>query len=156
MRSWRSAWRSFTLEIYCPACGELQDPGDTCRNEECKASIKEVKSPTAGLRFHGMRHHAITELAKSGASERTIMSIAGHVSRKMLEHYSHIRLEAKREAVRVLSGVREGQEMTRQVINHVTNEAPEAGPLPQPLENMVDVAGIEPATPCLQSRCSPS
>jgi hypothetical protein len=27
------------------------------------------------------------------------MSIAGHVSRKILEHYSHIRLEAKRAAV---------------------------------------------------------
>ena len=156
MRSWRTAWRRLTRAIYCPACGELQDPGDTCRNEECKADIREVKSPTAGLRFHDMRHHAITELAESGASEQTIMSIAGHVSRKMLEHYSHIRLEAKREAVRVLSGTREGQERTRHVTKHVTSDAPEAGLEPQLLENMVDVAGIEPATPCLQSRCSPS
>lgn len=27
------------------------------------------------------------------------MSIAGHLSRKMLEHYSHIRMEAKRAAL---------------------------------------------------------
>jgi len=27
------------------------------------------------------------------------MAIAGHVSRKMLEHYSHIRMEAKRSAL---------------------------------------------------------
>jgi len=27
------------------------------------------------------------------------MAIAGHVSRKMLEHYSHIRLAAKRRAL---------------------------------------------------------
>jgi hypothetical protein len=27
------------------------------------------------------------------------MAIAGHVSRKMLEHYSHIRMEAKRAAL---------------------------------------------------------
>jgi hypothetical protein len=27
------------------------------------------------------------------------MAIAGHVSRKMLEHYSHIRIEAKRAAL---------------------------------------------------------
>ena len=27
------------------------------------------------------------------------MAIAGHVSRKMIEHYSHIRLEAKRAAL---------------------------------------------------------
>ena len=27
------------------------------------------------------------------------MAIAGHVSRKMIEHYSHIRMEAKRTAL---------------------------------------------------------
>ena len=31
------------------------------------------------------------------------MAIAGHVSREMLEHYSHVRLEAKRRAVEALS-----------------------------------------------------
>ena len=30
------------------------------------------------------------------------MAIAGHADRKMLEHYSHIRLEAKRKAVALL------------------------------------------------------
>jgi hypothetical protein len=30
------------------------------------------------------------------------MAIAGHVSREMLEHYSHIRMNAKREAVAAL------------------------------------------------------
>ena len=30
------------------------------------------------------------------------MAIAGHVSREMLEHYSHIRMQAKREAVKSL------------------------------------------------------
>jgi integrase len=55
----------------------------------------------AGLkvRFHDLRHTAITKLAESQASDQTIMSIAGHVSRAMLEHYSHIRLAAKRAAV---------------------------------------------------------
>ncbi|HZQ67093.1 MAG TPA: tyrosine-type recombinase/integrase [Terriglobales bacterium] len=53
-----------------------------------------------GLRPHDLRHHAITKLAESSeASEQTIMAIAGHVSREMLEHYSHIRHEAKRKAV---------------------------------------------------------
>ena len=63
-----------------------------------------LKAGLAGLRFHDLRHHAITELAESGASEQTIMAIAGHVSRRMLERYSHIRLEAKRNALEVLSG----------------------------------------------------
>jgi integrase len=52
-----------------------------------------------GLRFHDLRHTAITKLAETLASEQTIMAIAGHVSRKMLEHYSHIRMEAKRIAL---------------------------------------------------------
>lgn len=75
----------------------------TVRNEECKADISKMKSPVAGLRFHDLRHHAITELAESAASEQTIMSIAGHVSTRMLAHYSHVRLEAKRTALAALS-----------------------------------------------------
>jgi hypothetical protein len=31
------------------------------------------------------------------------MAIAGHVSRRMLERYSHIRTEAKRQAIEVIS-----------------------------------------------------
>ena len=52
-----------------------------------------------GLRFHDLRHTAITKLAETVTSEQTIMDIAGHVSRRMLEHYSHVRLEAKRRAL---------------------------------------------------------
>jgi hypothetical protein len=51
------------------------------------------------LRFHDLRHTAITKLAESQASNQTVMSIAGHVSQQMLEHYSHIRLAAKRAAL---------------------------------------------------------
>ena len=46
-----------------------------------------------------LRHHAITELAESQASDATIMAISGHVSRQMLEHYSHVRLDLKRKAL---------------------------------------------------------
>jgi len=71
---WRTAWRKLTRE----------------------AGLE-------GLRPHDLRHHAITKLAESSeASEQTIMAIAGHVSREMLEHYSHIRQEAKRKAVESL------------------------------------------------------
>jgi hypothetical protein len=52
---------------------------------------------------HDLRHHAITKLVESPeASEQTVMSLAGHVSREMLEHYSHVRQEAKRRAVESL------------------------------------------------------
>ncbi len=63
-----------------------------------------MKSSTAGLRFHDLRHHAITELAESLASDQTVMAIAGHVSQRMLAHYSHVRIEAKRKALDALSG----------------------------------------------------
>ena len=104
MSGWRTAWRNLTRAIHCPACGQLQKPGESCRNEKCKADISNVKSSTAGLRFHDLRHHAITELAESQTSDQTIMSIAGHVSPKMLATYSHIRMAAKRKALDALSG----------------------------------------------------
>jgi Phage integrase family len=55
-------------------------------------------------RFHDLRVTCITKLAESQASEQTIMAIAGHVSRRMLEHYSRIRTEAKRIALEAISG----------------------------------------------------
>jgi integrase len=45
-------------------------------------------------RFHDLRVTCITKLAESQASDMTIMAIAGHVSRKMLEHYSRAALDA--------------------------------------------------------------
>jgi integrase len=58
-----------------------------------------------GLRFHDLRHQCITELLESGAPEAAVLSIAGHVSRKMMEHYSHIRMDAKRKALETLTPI---------------------------------------------------
>ena len=52
-----------------------------------------------GFRFHDLRHQAITELAETGASDAVMMSLAGHMSRRMLDHYSHVRMAAKRNAL---------------------------------------------------------
>ena len=41
----------------------------------------------------------ITKLSESQTSDQTIIAIAGHVSRRMLEHYSRIRTDAKRTAL---------------------------------------------------------
>jgi integrase len=59
--------------------------------------------PLHGLRFHDLRHHAITELAESQANDSIIREIAGHVSPKMLAHYSHVRMETKRKVLDALS-----------------------------------------------------
>jgi len=45
------------------------------------------------------RHQAITKLLESGAPDETVRSIAGHNSEKAIRYYSHIRIEAKRDAV---------------------------------------------------------
>jgi len=153
MTGWRRAWRNLTRAINCPNCGELQKPTKKCRNPECGADISNVKSPTHGLRFHDLRHHAITELAESLASDQTIMSIAGHVSPKMLAHYSHVRMEAKRKALDMLSA---GSSEDSYGTNHDTNAGATEPADSQVTENMVDVRRFELPTPCLQSRCSPS
>jgi integrase len=50
-------------------------------------------------RFHDLRHTAVTKLAESQASDMRILAFAGHVSKRMLERYSHIRMEARRTAL---------------------------------------------------------
>jgi integrase len=52
-----------------------------------------------GLRFHDLRHTVVTRLLEAGEPDHVVESITGHLSRRMLEHYSHIRLAAKRAAL---------------------------------------------------------
>jgi integrase len=129
--TWRTAWRKLTRVVQCPACALLQNPGEKCCNEKCRADIHELKSPLAGLRFHDLRHHAITELAESQASDQTVMAIAGHVSQKMLAHYSHVRLDAKRHALDALS---DGGSARGYGTKHDTNALPAQKPGPQVVE----------------------
>lgn len=37
-------------------------------------------------------------MAEAGVPESTMLALMGHISRQMLERYSHIRMKAKREA----------------------------------------------------------
>jgi hypothetical protein len=59
-----------------------------------------------GLRFHDLRHTVITELAEMGVADHVLESISSHLSRRMLEHYSHIRIDAKRQALDALDAAR--------------------------------------------------
>jgi integrase len=52
-----------------------------------------------GLRFHDLRHTVVTRLLEAGEPDHVVESITGHLSRRMLEHYSHIRLAAKKAAL---------------------------------------------------------
>jgi integrase len=76
--------------------------GVTCDSRSDR-KVGSAAAPSAGLRFHDLRHQAITELAEAGAQDSVIQSIAGHLSKRMLDHYSHIRRAAKRDATHKLS-----------------------------------------------------
>ena len=58
----------------------------------------------AGLRFHDLRHQFITELSEAGIPDPVIMSLVGHKTRQMLDTYTHVRIDAKKQAVEQLSG----------------------------------------------------
>jgi integrase len=60
------------------------------------------KAAKVDCRWHDMRHTFVSRMAEGQASDATIMSLAGHLSRKMMELYSHTRNEAKRQAISVL------------------------------------------------------
>jgi len=150
-QSFRTAWRNLTRSINCPACGKLQGPGEKCTNRKCTAPIRNIRSPLAGLRFHDLRHHAITELAESQVSDQTIMAIAGHVSPKMLARYSHVRTEARRQAVAALSAKpiarrRKASSGGGYDTNNDTNRIPRGIPVPEVIEKVVGPCGFEPQT----------
>lgn len=88
----------------------------------------------AGLkgRWHDNRHTFITDLAESGsASDETIKDMGGHVSNRMLKHYSHIRMDAKRKAVESLVSKRTPAEQPElqkaPAKNGVPQESPKVG-----------------------------
>lgn len=65
-----------------------------------KTSWNNVRAKAGVIgRWHDNRHTLITDLAESGAGDETIRDIAGHVSSRMLKHYSHIRMAVKRSAL---------------------------------------------------------
>jgi integrase/recombinase XerD len=122
--AWRSAWRKLTR-----------------------------KAGLDGLRPHDLRHHAITKLAESSeAGEQTIMAIAGHVSREMLEHYSHIRQEAKRRAVESLDNVTITSQLDKWKRRAEQQQAPQVAGRKR--TSLVGARGFEPRTPCAQGRCA--
>lgn len=97
-KSWRTAWRKLVRETARQAGrAAARDALDLGRGLRAAITAwKQAAAPFKGLRFHDLRHQAITEMAEAGASDATLMAVAGHMSRRMLEHYSHVRMTAKR------------------------------------------------------------
>lgn len=55
------------------------------------------------IKPHNLRHQVITKLLESGQPEEVVRAIAGHVSRRMMEHYSHARIERKFQALQAIN-----------------------------------------------------
>jgi len=70
---------------------------------ELKTAWESIrKAASVNCRQHDLRHTVCTKMAEAGVPESTMLAIMGHMSRAMLERYSHIRMAAKREAVEAL------------------------------------------------------
>ena len=100
-KSWRTAWRALVRTTARKAGREAAKAALEAGRGigKAKAAWKRAAKPFRRLRFHDLRHQSITELAETGASDATLMAVAGHMSRRMMEHYSHVRKHAKRDAL---------------------------------------------------------
>ena len=47
----------------------------------------------SGLRFHDLRHEAISRLVEAGLTDQEVATISGHKSMQMLKRYTHLRAE---------------------------------------------------------------
>jgi len=84
-----------------PSLATMQRAAPATTFKTVWAAVKDRAGITG--RWHDNRHTFITDLAESGeAGDETIRDLAGHVSQRMLKHYSHIRMQAKRRAVDTL------------------------------------------------------
>jgi integrase len=82
-------------------------------------------------RLHDLRHTAATKMAEAGVPESTMLALMGHMSRAMLERYSHIRLAAKRNAVEALG-----------IVSRNTKTSENAVVVPTKVPTIGDVAEI--------------
>ena len=51
------------------------------------------KAKISGLRFHDLRHEAVSRLVEAGLSDQEVAAISGHKSMQMLKRYAHLRAE---------------------------------------------------------------
>lgn len=91
-------------EHYLFPFGKPQPTDPTRPTTTLKTVWRSIRvAANVSCRLHDLRHTALTKMAEAGVPESTMLALAGHMSRAMLERYSHIRMAAKREAVESLS-----------------------------------------------------
>jgi integrase len=77
------------------------DPTRQASRSWLRHSWENLREATGfhNLKPHDLRHHCITRLLENDVNPETVIAIAGHVGRKMLEYYAHQRTRVKYEAV---------------------------------------------------------
>ncbi|SEB44627.1 Phage integrase family protein [Pseudomonas saponiphila] len=58
-----------------------------------KWGLLKAKLGMSDLRFHDLRHEAVSRLVESGMSDQKVSAISGHRSMQMLRRYTHLRAE---------------------------------------------------------------
>ena len=80
-KSWRTAWRKLVRETARRVGREVArhalESGKGVRG--AITAWKRAAAPIRGLRSHDLRYQAITEMAEAGASDATLMAVAGHI-----------------------------------------------------------------------------
>jgi integrase len=87
----------------------LYDPGRAASATFMRTAFRKI-ARSCGLPWitpRCFRHQAITKLLESGVPDETVRAIAGHNSERAMRYYSHIRIEAKKEAVERLEPERQ-------------------------------------------------
>ncbi len=116
-----------------------------------------------GLRFHDLRHSAATLAAAAGATTKELMARIGHSSYEAAIRYQHVVAERDAAIADALEGLgnvrplkakpkRDRSGTVARGKRKARRRAPNRAPDQQ--GNVVELMGLEPTTPCLQSRCS--
>jgi integrase len=94
-------WFVFPGRVGRPELGASRPYDPTRHTSSLKTVWRNVKMK-AGVqgRLHDARHTLITELCENpDVADQTIREVVGHVSARMMARYSHIRMNAKRDAL---------------------------------------------------------
>ena len=81
--------------LWCASQHHKFDPTKPARKWDTAWRALRKAAGLPGFRFHDLRHTVVTDLLEAGEPEHVIEAVTGHLSRRMLEHYSHQRLKAK-------------------------------------------------------------